>query len=112
MTTAKRYHICGSCHYCRTLRETICADRLFTGDWGMVGGYAEYVAIEDDNVAQVPDGVLLDTASIVSCAIGTIYNAVVGVGHLEMGETAKSCASVKKNERAKTFCHPSYKLST
>jgi D-arabinose 1-dehydrogenase-like Zn-dependent alcohol dehydrogenase len=88
VATAQRYHICGSCHYCRTGRETICADRHFTGDWGMVGGYAEYVAIEDDNVALIPDGVPLDVASIVSCAIGTIYNAVVDVGHLEMGETA------------------------
>jgi acryloyl-coenzyme A reductase len=88
VTTAQRYHICGSCRYCRTGRETLCADRKFTGDWGMVGGYAEYVAIEDDNVAKVPDGVPLDLASIVSCAIGTIYNALVDVGDLKAGETA------------------------
>ena len=52
-------------------RETLCPDRKFTGDAGMVGGYAEYVAIEDDNVALVPDGVALQDASIVACAIGT-----------------------------------------
>jgi D-arabinose 1-dehydrogenase-like Zn-dependent alcohol dehydrogenase len=87
VTTAQRYHICGSCHHCRTGHETICADRKFTGDWGMVGGYAEYVAIEDDNVAIIPENVSMEEASIVSCAIGTIYNAVVDVGNIQMGET-------------------------
>lgn len=87
VTTAQRYHICGSCKYCRTGRETVCKEKKFTGDWGMVGGYAEYVAIEDDNVAHVPDNVSLEQASIVSCAIGTIYNAVLEVGKLRAGET-------------------------
>jgi D-arabinose 1-dehydrogenase-like Zn-dependent alcohol dehydrogenase len=88
VATAQRYHICGACRYCRTGRETLCPDRKFTGDWGMVGGYAQYVAIEDDNVALVPDGVALQDASIVACAIGTILNAIREVGHLQPGETA------------------------
>lgn len=87
VTVAQRYHICGSCKYCRTGRETVCAERKFTGDWGMVGGYAEYVAIEDDNVALVPEGVSLEEAAIVSCAIGTIYNAVFEIGKLRPGES-------------------------
>ncbi len=85
VATAQRYHICGSCKHCRNGRETICAERKFTGDWGMVGGYAEYVAIEDDNVALVPAGLPLEKAGIVSCAIGTIYNAVNEVGQVKMG---------------------------
>src|SRR4030095_5297026 len=88
VATVQRYHICGACRYCRTGRETLCPERKFTGDWGMVGGYAEYVAIEDDNVAIVPDGVSLDKASIVSCAIGPIYTPVNDVGHIKMGEIA------------------------
>src|SRR6266480_2031024 len=48
------------------------AQRKFLGDWGMVGGYAQYVAVEDDNVARVPDAVPLEAASIVACTIGTI----------------------------------------
>ena len=66
----------------------MCPNRKFAGDWGLVGGYAEYVAIEDDNVALVPDGVALQDASIVACAIGTILNAIREVGRLAAGESA------------------------
>ncbi|MGB8749182.1 MAG: alcohol dehydrogenase catalytic domain-containing protein [Pseudolabrys sp.] len=88
VATVQRYHICGACRYCRTGRETLCPERKFTGDWGMVGGYAEYVAIEDDNVALVPEGVELQDAAIVACAIGTILNAIREIGTLQPGETA------------------------
>ncbi|MGC1823045.1 MAG: alcohol dehydrogenase catalytic domain-containing protein [Pseudolabrys sp.] len=88
VATVQRYHICGACRYCRTGRETLCPERKFTGDWGMVGGYAEYVAIEDDNVALVPEGVELQDAAIVACAIGTILNAIREIGKLQPGETA------------------------
>ena len=54
----------------------------------MVGGYAEYVAIEDDNVALVPEGVELQDAAIVACAIGTILDAIREIGKLQPGETA------------------------
>lgn len=80
VATVQRYHICGACRHCRMGKETLCPDRKFTGDAGMVGGYAEYIAIEDDNVSLVPDGVALQDASIVACAIGTILNAMREVG--------------------------------
>jgi hypothetical protein len=76
-----------TCVVCRTGREPLCPNRKFTGDWGLVGGYAEYVAIEDDNVALVPDGVALQDASIVACAVGTILNAIREVGRLAAGES-------------------------
>jgi D-arabinose 1-dehydrogenase-like Zn-dependent alcohol dehydrogenase len=88
VATVQRYHICGSCRHCRMGRETLCSERKFTGDWGLVGGYAQYVAIEDDNVALVPEGVDLQEASIVACAVGTILNAIREIGKLSAGETA------------------------
>jgi acryloyl-coenzyme A reductase len=88
VATVQRYHICGACRHCRMGRETLCPERKFTGDWGLVGGYAEYIAVEDDNVALVPDGVALQDASIVACAIGTILNAMREVGKLAAGERA------------------------
>jgi D-arabinose 1-dehydrogenase-like Zn-dependent alcohol dehydrogenase len=88
VAAAQRYHICGGCRYCRSGREPLCPERKFLGDWGMVGGYAQYVAIEDDNLALVPDEVSLAESSIVACAIGTIYNALTAVGHVEAGEIA------------------------
>jgi NADPH:quinone reductase-like Zn-dependent oxidoreductase len=66
----------------------LCPERKFLGDWGMVGGYAQYVAIEDDNLALVPDEVSLAESSIVACAVGTIYNAITTVGALRAGESA------------------------
>jgi len=88
VATAQRYHICGCCMYCRTGSETLCPDRKFLGDWGMVGGYGELVAVEHDNVALVPEGVPLDKASIVACTVGTILNAIREVGKLAPGERA------------------------
>src|SRR5919106_1498584 len=87
VATAQRYHICGACRFCRSSRETLCAERKFLGDYGMVGGYAEYVAVEDDNVAAVPEGAPLAEASIAACAIGTALNGVRDVGQVKMGES-------------------------
>ena len=87
VATAQRYHICGACRFCRSSRETLCAQRKFLGDYGMVGGYAEYVAVEDDNVAAVPEGVPLAEAAIAACAIGTALNGVRDVGQVKMGES-------------------------
>ena len=84
--TAQRRHICGYCRYCRSGRETSCAEREFLGDAGLNGGYAQYVCVEEDNVTLVPDGVKLDEASIVACAIGTELNAIRDVAHVEPGD--------------------------
>ena len=86
VATAQRRHICGSCKYCRTGRETASDEREFLGDMGLNGGYAEFVCVEDDNVALVPDGVPLDQASIVACAIGTELNAIREVANVQPGD--------------------------
>jgi NADPH:quinone reductase-like Zn-dependent oxidoreductase len=57
------------------------------GDVGLVGGYAQYLAISSDCIAQVPDGVDLDHAAVAACAVGTVLNAVRDVGRVQMGET-------------------------
>lgn len=88
VATAQRYYICGACRFCRSGRESLCAERKFLGDYGLVGGYGEYVAVGDDNVALVPDAVSLADASIASCAIGTCLNGVRDVGRVQMGESA------------------------
>ena len=53
---------------------------------GLVGGYAQYLAISSDCIAQVPDGVDLDHAAVAACAVGTVLNAVRDVGRVQMGE--------------------------
>lgn len=87
VATAQRYYICGACRFCRSGREALCVERKFLGDYGMVGGYGEYVAVGDDNVALVPAAVPLADASIASCAIGTCLNGVRDVGRVQLGES-------------------------
>lgn len=86
VATTQRYHICGSCRWCSGGLEPLCAERRFLGQQGMVGGYAEYVAVEEANVAVVPAGVQDEEAAIAACAIGTCLNAVREVGHIGIGD--------------------------
>jgi acryloyl-coenzyme A reductase len=86
VATTQRYHICGACRFCRGGFEPLCAERRFLGEQGMVGGYAEYVAVEEDNVALVPASVTDEQAAIAACSIGTVLNGIRDVGHVSIGD--------------------------
>jgi acryloyl-coenzyme A reductase len=86
VATTQRYHICGACRFCRRGLEPLCAERRFLGEQGMVGGYAEYVAVEEDNVARVPDSVTDNQAAIAACPIGTVLNGIRDVGRVSIGD--------------------------
>ena len=79
VAATQRYHICGACRYCRGGYEPLSADRRFLGQQGLVGGYAEYVAVEEDNVAVIPAGVSEEQAAI---ARGAIRPGISGVESL------------------------------
>ena len=87
VATTQRSYICGHCRFCRSGFEPLCAQRVFLGDVGLVGGYSQYLAISSDCIAQVPEGVDLDHAAVAACAVGTVLNAVRDVGRVQMGET-------------------------
>lgn len=86
VATVQRAFVCGQCRFCRSGRETLCPSARFLGDVEMVGGYAEYVSLSEDNVAVVPDGVTDDQAAIAACTVGTILNAINDVGKVRPGE--------------------------
>ena len=86
VATTQRYHVCGMCRFCRGGLEPLCPERGFLGDHGMVGGYADYVAVEEDNVVRIPDGVSDEQAAIAACSIGTALNAVRHVGRVTIGD--------------------------
>jgi len=44
---------CGSCEYCRSGRENLCADAVFAG-WDQDGGYAEQVNVRADYALRIP----------------------------------------------------------
>jgi acryloyl-coenzyme A reductase len=87
VATTQRSYICGHCRFCRSGFEPLCAQRVFLGDVGLVGGYAQYLAISSDCIAHVPEDVDLDHAAVAACAVGTVLNAVRDVGRVQMGET-------------------------
>jgi acryloyl-coenzyme A reductase len=87
VASTQRWHICGHCRYCRSAREPLCAEAVFLGDAGLNGGYAEFVRIEADNLALIPDGVAFEQAAIASCAIGTMLHAIREVGRVRLGES-------------------------
>jgi acryloyl-coenzyme A reductase len=81
VVACKQFTTCGRCLPCRSGRELDCAQKRFN-----YGGCAEYVAIEDDAVLKVPDGVDVVGASIVACAVGTCYQALTNVAKVVPGE--------------------------
>ncbi len=86
VATTQREHVCGECRFCRSGREPLCAEQVFLGDTRLNGGYAEFVAVDSDNVVPVPDDVPLDAAAIAACAIGTMLHAVRAVGRIAPGD--------------------------
>lgn len=85
--TVQRRAVCGQCRACRSGHEASCTHQEFMGDAHLNGGYAELVAVAEDCVARVPDGVPLDQAAITACAVGVQLNAIRDVGLVRLGET-------------------------
>ena len=83
--STQREYVCGCCSMCRTNRETLCPDLRFLGQ-EVPGGYAEYVLINDDNLAHLPDNVDFTAGAIVGCPVGTAFNAVCDTGRVQPGE--------------------------
>ncbi|WP_158670682.1 alcohol dehydrogenase catalytic domain-containing protein [Bradyrhizobium guangdongense] len=86
VATTAYSHVCGYCRHCRGGHETSCPDRVFLGDAGLNGGYAELVCVDADAVQLIPPGVSAEEASIVACTIGTELNAVRDVGRVQTGD--------------------------
>ncbi|GGT03867.1 zinc-dependent alcohol dehydrogenase [Planobispora rosea] len=68
-------YACGTCEYCVSGRETLCASQLNTG-YAVNGGHAEYAVAHADYVVPVPDGVSPAEAAPLTCAGVTTYKAV------------------------------------
>ncbi len=72
--TASFYHLCGTCTWCRSGRETLCEN--MRGYIGAVsdGAFAEYIVVPAQNLVPIPEGVPLRTAGVVADAIATPYH--------------------------------------
>lgn len=81
IVATKQFTTCGECLACRSGKELDCEKKHFN-----YGGYAEYVAFEDDALLKIPGGVDVVGASIVGCAVGTCYQALTNIGKVMPGE--------------------------
>ena len=86
VATTIHSHVCGHCRHCRGGHETSCPERVFLGDAGLNGGYAELVCVDADAALEVPAGISAEEASIIACTIGAELNAVRDVGRVRLGE--------------------------
>ena len=77
----KQHSSCGNCIECRSMHDLQCSDRET-----VLGGYAEYAAVADGAVIKIPNGVDIEGASIVACAIGTSLRGVRHHAKVTQGE--------------------------
>jgi acryloyl-coenzyme A reductase len=86
VATTIHSHVCGCCRHCRGGHETSCPERIFLGDAGLNGGYAELVCVDADAAVKVPAGIAPEQACVAACTIGTELNAIREVGRVQIGE--------------------------
>lgn len=58
---------CGVCQYCRSGKENLCPNSLYTG-WDHDGGYAEYATVPEGFAYRIPDRFDSQTAAPLLCA--------------------------------------------
>jgi len=76
---------CGTCHYCRIGRGTICEKQTMVGNH-RDGGFAEYIAVPASDIFGLPEPIPLLEGCIIADAISTPYHAVVNRGQVKPGE--------------------------
>jgi acryloyl-coenzyme A reductase len=78
----KAFSVCGMCRYCRNGMETACKKRK-----SVRGGYAEYVALNEDALVAFPAEISFDVACMLGVATGVAINAVRDTAQVKIGET-------------------------
>jgi threonine dehydrogenase-like Zn-dependent dehydrogenase len=86
---------CNSCFYCTTLRQpTLCANRraymyeTMERSPYLLGGFSEYgYVLPESGRLKVPDSVSSELASLSSCALRSVMNAMSQIGRIEPYET-------------------------
>jgi propanol-preferring alcohol dehydrogenase len=73
---------CGQCEYCRSGRENLCDQALFTG-YTLDGGYAEYAAAHQHYCFALPDGYTDAEAAPLLCAGLIGYRSLTAAGEAE-----------------------------
>jgi L-iditol 2-dehydrogenase len=73
---------CGQCYYCRTGSSNLCSNRFKPGQQ-VLGGFAEYIAVEGSQVFPLPSGMTFEEAAFtepVACCIRSLKKLRVTLG--------------------------------
>ncbi len=70
------YRTCGTCKYCRSGRENLCENAMFTG-YHVDGGYAEYMVVDEDFAYHLPRNLPDSELSPLMCGGVIGYRAFV-----------------------------------
>lgn len=81
LVAGKQFTTCGSCLHCRSGDELRCERKAFC-----YGGYAEFVALEQDTLLPIPQGVSPEAAAVTACAVGSCQQALERIADLRHGE--------------------------
>lgn len=60
-------HTCGACQWCRSSRENLCPESLYTG-WDADGGYAEFAVVPEAFAYRIPSSFSDEQAAPLLCA--------------------------------------------
>jgi propanol-preferring alcohol dehydrogenase len=99
---------CGECRYCRSRRENLCEQALFTG-YRLDGGYAEYAVVDERFCLPVPDGYSDAEAAPLLCAGLIGYRALRLAGDAErlglygFGSSAHLVAQAARSRGRRVF---------
>jgi propanol-preferring alcohol dehydrogenase len=101
---------CGSCEYCRSGRENLCADAVFAG-WDQDGGYAEQIVVRADYGLRIPSSFSDVDAAPLLCGgiIGYRALKISGIrpggrlGLYGFGASALLAMQVAKHRRCDVF---------
>jgi len=97
---------CGACYWCVRGEESLCVEAsgiatntFADGSTGLsrngevvyrgvnVAGFAEYTVISETGAVKIPDGVPLEVACVIGCAVQTGVGAVLNTARVEEGAT-------------------------
>lgn len=81
---------CGVCPACRSGRENLCPDRQIISMQPREGAFAEYVAMPETNLVEVPDNVSLERAALAEPAAVSWHAVRLGLSALHDADSRRA----------------------
>ena len=74
VTSETYFYTCGTCGYCRTGRNNLCAEKISIGS-GANGAFAEYIVVPARNIHRLPDSLSYEEGALIeplSCCVQAV----------------------------------------